>query len=62
MFTRVHILQILNTQTASGIHFLLGINVAITRFVLKSISEAGNAPDGQVWAIYGHLWPLHGLR
>ncbi len=33
--------------------FLLGINVALVKFVLKSISEAGGGPDGQVWALSG---------
>ena len=37
---------------------LLGINVALVKFVLKSISEAGGGPDGQVWAISGyHMVP-----
>ncbi len=36
-----------------SIHFLLGINVALVNFVLKSISEAVGAQDGQVWAISG---------
>ena len=36
--------------------FLLGINVAFIKFVLKSISEAVGGPDGQVRAISGpHL-------
>ena len=33
--------------------FLLGINVALVNFVLKLISEAVVAPDGQVWPISG---------
>ena len=44
---------------ASSIHFVLWINVALSIFVLKSISEAEGAPDGQVWAISGHV---HGRR
>ena len=40
-------------ECASIVHFILGINVALQNFVLKSISEAGGAPDGQVWAIAG---------
>ena len=31
---------------ASIVHFILGINVALQNFVLKSISEAAGAPDG----------------
>ena len=31
--------------------FLVGINVALTISALKSISEAADAPDGQVLAI-----------
>ena len=38
---------------ASIVHFILGINVALQNFVLKSISEAGGAPDGQVLAVSG---------
>ena len=38
---------------ASIVHFILGINVALSFFVLKSISEAGGAPDGQVLAVPG---------
>ena len=37
----------------SIVHFILGINVALQNFVLKSISEAGGAPDGQVLAVSG---------
>ena len=33
--------------------FLLGINVALVKFALKSISEAKDCPDGQVWVISG---------
>ncbi len=36
-----------------SILFLLGINVALVKFVLKSISEAGGGPDCQVSAISG---------
>ena len=35
------------------IHFILRINVALQNVVLKSISEAGGAPDGQVLAVFG---------
>ena len=38
---------------ASIVHFILGINVALQNFVLKLISEAGGAPDGQVLAVAG---------
>ena len=38
---------------ASIVHFILGINVALSIFVLKSISEAGEGPDGQVLAVSG---------
>ena len=44
---------------ASIVHFILGINIALQKFVLKSISEAGGAPDGQVLAVPG---PPHGPR
>ena len=37
-----------------SIRFLLGINVAFVKFAPKSISEAEDGPDGQVWAISGH--------
>ena len=43
---------------ASIVHFILGINVALQNFVLKLISEAGGAPDGQVLAVSGP----HGVR
>ena len=43
---------------ASIVHFILGLNVALSIFVLKSISEAGGAPDGQVLAVPG----LHMVR
>ena len=36
-----------------AIHFVLWINVALTIFALKLISEAAEAPDGQVMAISG---------
>ena len=38
---------------ASIVHFILGINVALQNIVLKSISEAGEGPDGQVLAVSG---------
>ena len=38
---------------SSIVHFILRINVALQNFVLKLISEAGGAPDGQVLAISG---------
>ena len=38
---------------ASIVHFILGINFALQDFVLKLISEAGGAPDGQVLAVAG---------
>ena len=31
----------------------MGINIALMKFALKSMSGAGEGPDGQVWAIYG---------
>ena len=43
---------------ASSIYFLVGINVALTICALKSISEAADAPDGQVLAVPGP----HGVR
>ena len=39
-------------------YFILGINAALTIFDLKSISEAGGYPEGQLWAISGHLQPF----
>ena len=44
---------------APSINFVLWINVALSIFVLKSISEAEGAPDGQVLAISSHV---HGRR
>ena len=46
---------------ASSIHFVLWINVALTIFALKLISEAAEAPDGQVMAISGPpvVWDGH---
>ena len=41
-----------------SMHFILGINVALTKFDLKSISEARGHPDGQFWAISGHFQPV----
>ena len=38
---------------ASIVHFLVGINVALTISALKLISEAGGAQDGQVLAVAG---------
>ncbi len=37
----------------SIVHLILGINVALQNVVLKSISEAGEGPDGQVLAVSG---------
>ena len=42
--------EMVQTELQASI-FLLGINVDLVNFVLKSISEAGDGPDGQVWAI-----------
>ena len=38
---------------ATIVHFILGINVALTICALKSIFEAADAPDGQVLAVPG---------
>ena len=42
-----------DADCASIVHFIWGINVVLPNFVLKSISEAGGAPDGQVLAVPG---------
>ena len=39
-----------------NIHFILQINVALSKFVLKSICEAGDGPDGKFRAIADPVW------
>ena len=32
--------------------------IALPKYALNSISEAGDYPDGQFWAISFHFWPF----
>ena len=47
-----------NPHWSLSMHFILVINVALTKFDLKWISEAGGHPDGQFWAISFHFRPF----